>query len=76
MRKNVLLIIGVLAVIITGICIAVWKKSQSAISKIGGVDGPTAIFIAGKTNSALIATGIIIGIILIVFAVVAWLKRR
>ena len=27
-----------------------WRKKASAISIIGGADGPTSIFIAGKIN--------------------------
>ncbi|MDD3417850.1 MAG: oxaloacetate decarboxylase [Lachnospiraceae bacterium] len=65
MKKTVLLIVGVLGVIIAGVCIALWRKSQAAISMIGEVDGPTAVFVAGKINPTFIIARIIL-----------WLKRR
>lgn len=45
---RVLLAFSVLGLIISGI--GCWKKA-AAVSIIGGADGPTSIFIAGKINS-------------------------
>lgn len=45
---RVLLAFSVLGLIVSGI--GCWKKA-AAVSIIGGADGPTSIFIAGKINS-------------------------
>ena len=46
------------------------------MSVIGGEDGPTAIFVAGKINPAFVTMGIVGGIILVALAVALWLKGR
>ena len=43
------------------------KEGQMSVSVIGGADGPTSVFVAGKVRSPLTITGIIAGIA--VFAV-------
>ena len=43
---------------------------------IGGADAPTSVFIAGKLNSDLAIVLILTGIILLVIAVIAYLKRK
>lgn len=43
---------------------------------IGDADGPTSVFIAGKLNSDLAIVFILTGIILLVIAVIAYLKRK
>lgn len=40
-------------------------KKVAAVSIIGGADGPTSIFVAGKLGGNVIAAGIIIGIVLL-----------
>ena len=51
-------------------------KENTAVSIIGGADGPTSVFIAGKINSDLAIVLILTGIILLVIAVIAYLKRK
>lgn len=45
-----------------------------SVGIIGGADGPTAIFITGSTNWALIIGGLMVGMALI--GVYVWRKRR
>lgn len=40
---------------------------SKSISLIGGVDGPTSVFIAGRVNIGVIVAGIVIGLILCLF---------
>lgn len=54
MKKGTKILFWVLsACSVLGIIASVlgWRKKASAISIIGGADGPTSIFIAGKVNS-------------------------
>lgn len=51
-------------------------KENTAVSIIGGADGPTSVFLAGKLNSNLSIFLILIGIILLATALVIRLKRK
>ncbi len=64
MKKAITIIIAVLGILLAVIGIH-WKtKAAVAISIIGGADGPTSVFIAGKVGDGLILGTIIVGIIL------------
>lgn len=52
------------------------KNSATAVSIIGGADGPTSIFIAGKVGTDFSMSGIIIGIILFGIAVIFAVKFK
>lgn len=69
----VICIVGILFVIFGGI---MKVKENTAVSIIGGADGPTSVFVAGKLNDNLVITFIIIGIVLLVVAVIAFFKRK
>lgn len=66
-------IVGILLVIFGGIIKA---KENTAISIIGGADGPTSVYVAGKLNGNLAIILIIIGLVLLVAAVIAFFKRQ
>ena len=66
-------IIGILLAV-AGIVMKV--KGTMAVSVIGGADGPTSVFVAGKLNGDManvfiIAGAVILGIVLLVY----WKKR-
>lgn len=48
-------------------------KENTAVSIIGGADDPTSVFVAGKLNGNSAVKLIIIGIVLLVVAVIAFL---
>lgn len=66
-------IVGILLVIFGEIIKA---KENTAISIIGGADGPTSVYVAGKLNGNLAIILIIIGLVLLVAAVIAFFKRQ
>lgn len=66
-------IVGMLLVSFGGI---MKVKENTAVSIIGGVDGPTSVFVAGKLNGNLAFGLIIIGIVLLGVAVIAFFKRK
>lgn len=65
-------IVGLIFVIIG----AALKINNNAISVIGGVDGPTSVFVATKLNSSSVSMFIVIGVILLVAAIFFYLKRK
>ena len=60
-------------------CYSGWNnevKENTAVSIVGGADGPTAVFVAGKLNDNLTFILIVIGIVLLGVAVIAFFKRK
>lgn len=74
MKRALGLILGVLGVIIAAISAILREKESAsistAISIIGGADGPTSIFLAGKVGADFSTAGIIGGIVLIILGIV------
>ena len=53
--------------IVTVVAAVILKlKKQMSISIMGGADGPTSVFIAGKVGNTSAAAGVIVGILLLV----------
>lgn len=79
MKKIVGVIVLVLGVIATGIgtvsLINIKSKAASSVAIIGGADGPTSIFIAGKVGSPLYVA-IVVGVILLIAGLLLLLKKR
>lgn len=65
--------IGIVTVIVT---IILKLKRQMSISIIGGADGPTSVFIAGKVGNTSAAVGVIAGIVLLVIGFFMIRKKR
>ena len=66
-------VIGILFVILGGIMKA---EENKVVSMIGGTDGPTVVLVAGKLNDILALILLEVGIVLLVVAVIAYLKRK
>ena len=66
-------VIGMLFVILGGIMKA---EENKVVSMIGGTDGPTVVLVAGKLNDILALILLGVGIVLLVVAVIAYLKRK
>lgn len=79
MNKKVIAGIGFIAgllLIIAGIYQNMSVKA-SAISIIGGADGPTSIFLAGKVGGTLFGTiGIIVGIAVMAVVFIVCMKSK
>ena len=52
MKKRLGIIAGILGIVLAVIGIVLKQKENTAVSVIGGADGPTSIFIAGKLNAS------------------------
>jgi LPXTG-motif cell wall-anchored protein len=66
-------IVGVLAVIYG---IITKTKAAASISIIGGADGPTSIFLAGKIGDGFSLTIIVVGAVILVAALLLFLRKR
>lgn len=51
-------------------------KEHTTVSIIGGADGPTAVFIAGKVNDDFMGFLIIIGVMLLAIVLIVYLKKK
>ena len=59
-------VIGIVTVIVA---VILKLKRKMSISIIGGADGPTSVFIAGKVGNTSAVTGVIVGIVLLVIGI-------
>lgn len=67
MKKRIICVLGLAAVCLGGAAAVMKRKWTMSISLIGGADGPTSVFIAGKFGDGVIM-GVLIGGILILAA--------
>lgn len=75
MKKILVIVAGIVGLIFVIIGAAL-KINNNAISVIGGVDGPTSVFVATKLNSSSVSMFTVIGVILLVAAIFFYLKRK
>ena len=76
MKKTMAIILGVIGLVLAGfIAVLKWKK-QMSVSIIGGADGPTSIFLAGKIGNDFSVAGIVVGILLLVIAGLLMLRKK
>lgn len=72
MKKGIGIISCIIGILLAVIGVVMKVKGTMAVSIIGGADGPTSVFVAGKLNgdlsNALIIAG---GIVLLVY----WKKK-
>ena len=75
MKKWIYMIVGLISAQVLYLGITAKQNEQKAIAIIGGADGPTSIFIAGKVGYGSILTAIIVGVIIIA-GIIVILKRK
>ncbi len=77
MKKKVgIIIAAVLGILALMYGISVNMKDAAAISIIGGADGPTSIFLAGKVGHSYSLVFILLGIIILLVALILFFRRR
>ena len=76
MKKVIGIIIAIVGIIIAAFGIEAKQKEAMAISIIGGADGPTSVFLAGKVGAVPIAMTIIVGVVLVLLGVVLFLRKK
>lgn len=76
MKKIFGLIMGVLGVVAIALSVILKMKKSASISIIGGADGPTSIFLAGKVGGNFSTVGIISGFALIILAIFFMVSKK
>ncbi len=76
MKKTIAIILGVMGLVLAGFSAVLKWKKQMSVSIIGGADGPTSIFLAGKIGNDFSVAGIVVGILLLVIAGFLMLRKK
>ncbi len=76
MKKVIAFIVAVVGLLLAAVGIQ-WKMKESAsIGIIGGADGPTSIFIAGKVSDGMALGTLALGVLLIVVGILIYKGLR
>ncbi|MEE1086479.1 MAG: sodium ion-translocating decarboxylase subunit beta [Schaedlerella sp.] len=65
MKKWIISLVGILGCIFVIFGIEIKRKESASVAIIGGADGPTSVFVAGKVGDSVSVVIIAMGIILI-----------
>lgn len=76
MKKWLGAIAGILGIALVSVGYVLYKKLHTEYAVIGGADGPTAVFIAGRVNDAVFMIPIGIGVIALILIIFLLYKRR
>ncbi|MBO5371820.1 MAG: sodium ion-translocating decarboxylase subunit beta [Lachnospiraceae bacterium] len=77
MKKILGILSGIVGFIIILGGIILKRKEAVSVSIIGGADGPTSVFLAGKVGNDFSEVGIVAGVVLVVVAMVfLFIKKR
>lgn len=76
MKKTIAIILGVMGLVLAGFSAVLKWKKQMSVSIIGGADGPTSIFLAGKIGNDFSVAGIVVGILLLVITGFLMLRKK
>lgn len=73
MKKILGIVAGVVGIISVIVGVAL-KMNNNAIAIIGGVDGPTSVFVAGKLNISILL--IAIGVVMLIVAIIFYFLKK
>ena len=80
MKKAIGITLSVIGIIMAAISLVFKIKEQISVTKsvsvIGGADGPTSIFVAGKIGGTPAITGIIVGIVLLAIGIFIFARKK
>ena len=76
MKKIVGITLTVIGIVVTALSLILKVKGQISVSVIGGADGPTSVFLAGKVVDNSAVTGIIAGIVSLVVGIFMIVRKR
>lgn len=76
MKKIVGITLTVIGIVVTALSLILQIKGQISVSVIGGADGPTSVFLAGKVVDNSAVTGIIAGIVLLVVGIFMIVRKK
>lgn len=80
MKKAIGITLSVIGIIMAAISLVFKVNDQKSVAKsvsvIGGADGPTSIFVAGKIGGTPAITGIIVGIVLLAIGIFIFARKK
>ncbi len=80
MKKAIGITLSVIGIIMAAISLVFKINEQISVTKsvsvIGGADGPTSIFVAGKIGGTPAITGIIVGIVLLAIGIFIFARKK
>ena len=76
MKKIVGITLAVIGIVMTVLGLILKVKGEMSVSIIGGADGPTSTFVAGKVGNTSAVTGIIIGIVSLVSGIFMVVRKK
>lgn len=80
MKKCAGIILSVIGIVIAAFSLMLKMKGQTSVAKsvsvIGGADGPTSIFIAGKIGNGSIVGAVVVGIVLLAAGIFLIVKGK
>ena len=80
MKKAIGITLSVIGIIMAAISLVFKVNEQISVTKsvsvIGGADGPTSIFVAGKIGGTPAITGIIVGIVLLAIGIFIFASKK
>ena len=80
MKKAIGITLSVIGIIMAAISLVFKVNEQISVTKsvsvIGGADGPTSIFVAGKIGGTPAITGIIVGIVLLAIGIFIFARTK
>lgn len=76
MKKIMGIVFMVLGIAAVGLGIIFHLKRQMSVTIIGGADGPTSIFLAGKIGGVPAVTGGILGIVLLAAGIFIIIRKK
>ena len=80
MKKAIGITLSVIGIIMAAISLVFKVNEQMSVAKpvsvIGGADGPTSIFVAGKIGGTPAITGIIVGIVLLAIGIFIFARKK
>ena len=80
MKKAIGITLSVIGIIMAAISLVFKVNEQISVTKsvsvIGGADGPTSIFVAGKIGGTPAITGIIVGSVLLAIGIFIFARKK
>lgn len=80
MKKAIGITLSVIGIIMAAISLVFKINEQISVTKsvsvIGGADGPTSIFVAGKIGGTPAIIGIIVGIVLLAIGIFIFARKK
>lgn len=76
MKKVVGVILAAIGIVMFVLGVALKVKGKMSLSIIGGADGPTSIFVAGKVGSSSVIIEMIAGIVLLAAGIFVIVRKK